>query len=234
MMTVNSFTDKKQMRKEKIMRNGKRTPAGIFFLLLLTLFIYPVSVSAATPGLSASAVVSKAAQKISSTSGIRAKFKAVSGGRSVSGTLLASANRFSMVVAGAPSSWYNGKDLWTYNPSTGEATVMKPTPQDLAEVNPLNYIRRGATSFNAAFAKTQPTGRYVVELTPKSNKEGVKKVTLTVSRSSLLPEKVTVTTPDGRSATVTISSIETNMRIGLGNYEFPRQKYPKAEIVDLR
>lgn len=222
------------MIKDKMMGKGKNTPVGIFFLLLFTLLIYPSAISAATPGLSASAVVSKVASKLSSTSGIRARFKAVSGGRSVSGTLLASSNRFSMVVAGAPSSWYNGQDLWTYNPSTGEATVMRPTAQDLAEVNPLNYIRRGTTSFNAAFAKTQPAGRYVVELTPKSGKEGVKKVTLTVSRSSLLPEKVTVTTPDGRSATVNISSIETNMRIGLGNYEFPRQKYPKAEIVDLR
>lgn len=225
---------REMIRDNKMMGRCKGTSVGIFFLLLFTLLIYPSATLAATPGLSASAVVSKSAQKLSSTSGIRARFKAVSGGRSVSGTLLASSDRFSMVVAGAPSSWYNGRDLWTYNPSTGEATVMKPTAQDLAEVNPLNYIRRGVSSFNASFAKSQPKGRYVVELTPKSNKEGVKKVTLTVSRSSMLPEKITVYTPDGRSATVTVSSIETNMRIGLGNYEFPRQKYPKAEIVDLR
>ncbi len=200
-------------------------------ILLLGVLLSTLSISFAAE--TADAVLRKAASRISSGEGISASFTLDSDGRKVSGTLKAEGKKLA-IETGSSSTWYDGKTMWTYNPRTAETTVMLPTAQEVAEANPLSIINNYAATFTASFAKTQTKGSKTIVLSPKSKKSGYKSVYVTIPDGSGLPSLIVINPQSGRKITVSIAKAALHNKFAASTFTYPKAKYPKAEIIDLR
>ena len=130
--------------------------------------------------------------------------------------------------------WYNGKDLYTYSGDTGETTVVIPTEEELAESNPLAYITGAEKNYNVSFSTVKKQGSYVLELIPSAKNANLKRVTLTVGKNNFIPERIVVEPKSGDPIRADILSYKKVSNVSSSEFEYPKSKYPKAEIVDLR
>lgn len=204
----------------------KRTIAKILLLLVLTLICVPASQAEMT----ASAVLAKAASSISGSRGIKAT-AAISGTGECS--IEQSGSKFHITIPMAEV-WYDGANLWSLNKRTKEATVTKPTKEELAEVNPLLLIASAPTVFNAAFSKNQPEGSYQLALTARSKKYPVTRATATIRKKGYVPVKIIFRGNSGETTTVSIKSFKQGVTFPATTFTFPKSKYPNVKITDLR
>lgn len=177
-------------------------------------------------------VTQKAASVITQAKGISLRFSVNAGGKAVSGTLKSDGMKFCVSLPQG-TTWYNGKNMYSYNPRTSETTVTTPTAQELAESNPLLYVKSGATSFTSRFSKEKRPGKYVIELSPRNQKTGIKKLTFTINSANYHIERIVAVTSSGTS-TVDVTSLKTGVRFPASEFEYPKSKYPSSEIIDLR
>ncbi len=214
-------TDKKEYRL---------SPAiFLSFVLLVAIMLFPAEAqSALTP----EQVVQKAATVITASKGLTATFTVTANGHSAKGTIKSSGNKFSVVLPEV-GSWYNGKELYVYNQRTKETTVTIPTAQELLETNPLLYVKGGAGGYTYSFSPVKRNGKYVVDLVPRSKKSGVGKLTFTINAATFQTERIVVTVGTGVT-TIDVTSFTSGAALPASDFEYPRAKYPKAEIIDLR
>lgn len=189
-----------------------------------------LSVSAAE---TADGMLKKAAGAINGSTGLTASFTLDYGSQKVTGTMKASGKKFALQTS-STSTWYDGKNMWTYNAKNAETTLMTPTPQEVAEANPLSIVNSYSANFTAAFAKTQPKGSKTIVLTPKSKQSGYRSVHVTIPDGSVFPSKLVVIPSSGQKVTVSISQVKTGQKLPDATFVYPKAKYPKVEIVDLR
>ena len=183
---------------------------------------------AATPA----QVLQRCVSKIQNAPGIYAEFTMKSSGTSATGTMRGKGGKFAL-VSSAGSTWYDGKDMWVYSPSSGEATVWHPSKSEITEANPLLYLS-AASSFDVASGGKAQAGRTALLLTPKKRNSGLKSVKLIVVNSTSLPESIVVTAGNGSSITLTLRNIRLSASAAGSSFSFPKSKYPKARISDLR
>lgn len=195
------------------------------FLALATV----VCSNAATP--SADAVMNSAASKIRGAKGISASFSST-GTSSVSGTIVASGNKFKL-TAGGMTTWFDGKTMWSYNPRSQEVSVMNPTAREIAESNPLSYVAGWSGMFKASFSQTKPSSGYSIILTAKNSSVGIKGAVVTLS-AQMIPQKIVITQRNGKKETITISSVKFTSAPAASTFTFKKSAYPKATVVDLR
>lgn len=197
-------------------------------IAFLTAFL-PFLVSAQlTPG----QVAQKTAAVVSNAKTISAAFNFSGNGRNSNGTIKTSGNLFSVILPEV-STWYDGKALYTYNPRTVETTVTTPTAMELMESNPLLYVRGAGANYSYKFSTVRRNGKYVVDLIPTKKNTGISKMTITVNSTNFHPERIVVATTGG-VLTIDITSFKTGVPIPASEFSYPKAKYPKAEIIDLR
>lgn len=182
---------------------------------------------------SAEQVLKKTAAKVKNAGGISASFSMNSGGQIISGTLKSSGNRFA-IETGSHSTWYDGKTMWTYSKKSAETTVTTPTPGEVAEANPVALVNSYSGSFTAQYAKSQPKGSKTIVLTPKTKSMGLKSVHVTISDASGLPTQIVMVPSSGTRITVSVTGVKTGQSFAQNVFTYPKSKYPKAEIIDLR
>lgn len=186
----------------------------------------------AQPALSAAQVAQKAAAVVNDAKGLQATFTIQGNGRTGNGSIKSSGTKFNVSLPDIEI-WYNGKDLYTYNARTSETTVVNPTARELLESNPLLYVKGGGSGYTYSFSPVKKNGKYVVDMTPTNNKSEIKKMTFTVNSTTFATEKINVTTKSG-NLVIDIKSFKTSVPISASDFEYPKSKFPKAEIVDLR
>ncbi|MDE6536914.1 MAG: outer-membrane lipoprotein carrier protein LolA [Muribaculaceae bacterium] len=201
---------------------------SIIIILLFT-FLGRGEIQAQT----AQSVLSQAAVKAQKAKGIVATFSATGSGRSMSGEIKAVGHKFH-VKTGGRVAWYNGKNLWSYNPSTKECTVETPSTSTLSEINPLLYLSSYPTFFSSAFSSSKIAGKYVVDLNAKSRKAPAKKITVYLDKSTLMPSQFVVTSRDGGVVTLKINAISYNSSIPSSTFEFQKSNFKDVRVVDLR
>ncbi len=201
-----------------------------YVLGLLMVFGVALSSPAAE---TADGMLKKAAAAINGAGGLTASFSLDYGPQKMTGTLKASGKKFALQTSSS-STWYDGKNMWTYNANNSETTLMIPTAQEVGEANPLSIVNSYSTSFTAAFAKTQAKGCKTIVLTPKSKKSGYKSVHVTIPDGSSFPSKLVVIPTSGQKVTVSVSQVKTGVKLPESTFVYPKSKYPKAEIIDLR
>ena len=108
-----------------------------FGLLLALLVIAPLNAFSAT---TAADVMKQASDKLRTAKGVTCKFTLSSNQGKMAGTLKSAGAKFALTTP-ASSTWFNGKNMWTYNSSSKESTIVAPTESEIREVNPLEYIK---------------------------------------------------------------------------------------------
>lgn len=180
-----------------------------------------------------SQILSKTVNLITGSKGTEANFNITHSGYTGKGLIKSSGQKYNVVLPEVEV-WYNGKELYTYNKSTQETTLVDPTADEIAESNPLAYVTSAQNKYNVAFSTVKKNGKYVLELTPKAKGESIKRVTLTLNRSNFYPEKIVVEPVSGSPITSEITQFKTGLTLKPSDFEYPKSKYPRVEIVDLR
>lgn len=199
-----------------------------FYLTILLMFAFAGIAFSAGPD--ANILMRTAASKLSGRA-VQATFS-ISGGISLSGTVKASGNRFTF-SGGGNSLWYNGKVMYTYSSSTKEVTIETPSAMDVAQSNPLTYVSGWERNYKATMASRQPANGYCVVLSAKNSKAPATKVVITLGKDYLV-RKLVGRTRNGKNFTVNVKSLKFHQGFPTSTFEFPRKKYSKAKIIDLR
>ncbi len=182
---------------------------------------------------SATEVMSKAAAKTKAAKGIIGTFSVATSKGNFSGSLKANGSKFAFMTP-TVSSWYNGKNLWTYNSASKETTLVTPTASEISESNPLEYLRTYSANYSAFFSKKKANGKYIVNLLPKSKRNSIKSVEITINAKSLKPEKFVIIPKAGDKTTISVKSLDYTRSVKDSEFEYPKSKYPKIQIIDLR
>lgn len=201
-------------------------------LLSFVITAFSIATVSAQAKLTPEQVAQKTAAVISNAKGLSATFSITGNGNSGNGTIKQSGNKFSVTLPGV-AIWYNGKDLYTYSARTNETTVVNPNASELIESNPLLYVNGAGKNYTYSFSPVKRNGKYVVDLVPAKRKGDIKKLTFTVRSADFHPERIVVDTRQG-AITIDIKDLKTNLSLSAGEFEYPKAKYPKAELVDLR
>lgn len=188
--------------------------------------------SAEASAQSASDLYNRAVGKLKASTGSTADFAVTYEGRTVRGQIKSKGKKFA-VTSPSASSWYNGKELVSYNASTSEATWVNPTEDELGETNPLAYLYT-AGNYNVSHAKGAQSGKTLLQLVPNRKGSNVKMIILTIDKTTLLPEKMVITPVSGQKIVVGVSNLKLNTTVADSEFNFPKSKYPKAIVVDLR
>ena len=200
-----------------------------FVLILCALFF----VNFSAYSLTASEIFDKGKAKISGAKSLTASFTMTVSGQTISGNIISKGSKFAL-TSNAASSWYNGTDLYTYNASTGETTVMNPTKSELVDSNPLLYLT-SASNYDVKASKTKKKGVETVVLVPKKSKTtSAKSITLELDSKTYLPVAISVVPQSGGVIKLSISNLKINGTVADTSFEYPKSKYPKAKINDLR
>lgn len=181
--------------------------------------------------LTAATVIDRCAAKLYNSKGIESAFTVSSGQGSVSGRICIAADKFRISTPQSVS-WYDGKLMWVL--ANGETTLYQPDKEELLETNPLLFVKANSRRFSAIYARVQPAGKYLVVLLPKDKSGDFSRVDITVSKATMLPEKILVARRDGQKMTVALSGLRIDRAFPESTFVYPADKYPGVEINDLR
>ena len=150
------------------------------------------------------------------------------------GKLLLKGNKF-YLESGGIQTWFDGKTQWSYVAQNEEVNVSTPTPEELQSVNPYALLTSYKKSFNYRYVgeKTRQGKRgQEILLTPKASQD-VKSITLNVKENGS-PVYIAIQLHNGEKQEFQISSYQTGVNLPDATFRFNKQKYPEAEIIDLR
>lgn len=201
--------------------------------IFIVLFLAAVTPALDCMAVTAPEVLRKASLTAGNAKGISGTFTITAGGRGMSGTLKASGNRFYLSTPAA-STWYNGKYMWTYNASSKETTLMVPTAAELSEINPMMYLKSYSSEYTAAFSKNGTKGSYVVLLSPKSRKNVIRSVEVTINSRTWKPSKFVITGKDNSRTTVTVKTLSYTAVTFTADFEYPKSRLKGVPVIDLR
>lgn len=201
------------------------------FIIFGLVFMCGVSLRAATP--TASGILDKAASALLKGGGVSASYTIKSGGGTQQGTLNVKGKKFN-ISSRAASTWYNGRTLWDYNAANNEVTLSAPTAQEVSAINPYALVASYKTAYTPKLLKSSIRGTYAVLLAPKSTQSAVKSAIVYIRASDYQPVRLDVTARNGSVSTIVVTNIRRGVKLADAVFNFPKNKYPNASIVDLR
>lgn len=202
------------------------SPRRVWLMLLMSMLCIGTAI-AATPA----EQLRDAAARLNKAKSVTAGFVISSGGAKAEGTLTTKGRKFAIITPQS-STWYDGAAITVYNPASREATVWTPTPAELAESNPLLYLST-AGNYNVTAGTGGGKGERVLLLTPKRRGGSVKSIRLVLGATDMLPRSMRITTGSG-TTDITIRNLRLNPAVADATFLFPRSRYPKAVVTDLR
>ena len=202
--------------------------------MLISLAIFG-SATALGAKISATQVLDNAAGRLHKSGGIVASYTVKGSGNKVGvrGTLKVKGSKFA-ILDNNVSTWYDGATQWNYNVHSDECTVSTPTVSEISQINPYALLTGYKTLYKASMAKSKIFGTYAVKMTPVSRQNPVKSAVLYVRATDWQPVRIDLADRQNQTVTILITSIKTGQKLSDSAFTFPKSKYPKAEIIDLR
>lgn len=179
---------------------------------------------------SAKTVLDKTAAVVSNKNGVSAGFKITDGQYgNLSGTIAVKGQKFQ---ASTPqvNVWFDGKTLWTLMKSSDEVNVSNPTANELAAINPYNFINIYRSGYK--YDMKTVGKEFQVHLTATDKSRKIQEMYINVNKSSYVPSQVKMLR-GGKWSTITISNFK-KASLSDSQFRFNPKSYPDAEIIDLR
>lgn len=199
----------------------------VYFLLYLIIF-FPLCLSAQND-LKALDILKKAENFINHAGCIRAGFEA-----GEHGLLLMKGEKFYLNCAGIQT-WFDGKTQWSYVEANEEVSITTPTQEELQFVNPYMMIKSYHKGYNCQLVGNKTLdGKQGTEilLTPQK-KQDISSITLFIS-SQYIPLYIKIEQKNQPAIEFKVTTCQYSQRINDEIFIFDKNKYPDAEIIDLR
>ena len=198
----------------------------LYILLILSLFSLTVS---SQNDSRAKQILDKTFSAINSSNGIQIKFKGTS-----SGTLLMKKAKFHL-NSNEIQTWFDGKTQWSYVKGSDEVNISSPTPAELHSVNPYFILSSYKKGFNYKYVgEKSVSGKktYQIMLTPQKN-GSIKSISLFITPNNE-PLMINVSEKNKKSYNWHVISYNNKLKLNDSTFRFDKEKYPNAEIIDLR
>lgn len=153
--------------------------------------------------------------------------------QSVSGNILLKSNLFYINMDDIQV-WFNGKTQWTLMKENNEVSIIEPTEQELAEVNPVAILSALKAKSNVRFSKTKAEQLYIVELLPKQKNADIQFAEIKIQKKNNQLVSMKMIQKNGTTSTIVMSNYKTGIKTTPANFQFDKTKYPKVSVNDLR
>ncbi len=126
--------------------------------------------------------------------------------------------------------WFDGRTQWTYLVRNNEVNVNTPTEAELQRINPYSFLSLYRNGYKLKL--TQTASANVVYLTATDSKKSIKELEITINKSTAIPTQVKMKQNDKWYHIKIREFKKSNLSDNI--FCFPQNKYPDAEIIDLR
>ena len=134
--------------------------------------------------------------------------------------------------------YFDGKTQWVYDKTIEEVSILEPQPKDLQALNPIAVFELYKTDCDYKYKgeKTDIQKRKVqeVSLFLKNKKEDISQVDLQISQTDFIPVFFRVIYKNKSEYRISITKYQTKLNLSDSQFVFDKNKYPQAEINDLR
>lgn len=134
-------------------------------------------------------------------------------------------------------SWFDGKTQWSYLVQNDEVNISTPTEEELQGMNPYSLLYLYRKGFDCRLGTEKSFGGksvYEVVLVAKDKKQPLAEIVLYVAETTYEPVFIAVEQRDGSRSEITIARYRTGLKWTDSTFVFDKNKYPTAEVVDLR
>lgn len=208
----------------------------IFVLLAATIMVLP---ALAYKDIAAKKLLDKTAAKLSSLQPVKTSFEITSFiGTSEQGTV-----RGIMYLDGkkykmeSPDmlTWFDGTTQWAYLPESNEVNVSTPTKEEQQTTNPYAFIGLYKKGYNYTMKQINNNGQtaYEVSLTAEKRDADIQEVRINIS-SDHTPYSIRVRQGKDNWTRIRVNSLQGKQKFSKDTFTFPKEKYPDAEVIDLR
>lgn len=179
----------------------------------------------------AASILKATSQRLKSAPSISATLSISADGRTNTGHLTLSGNRFALTTP-IGSTWYDGKTLWSHSISTREVNISEPEQSELAEINPLVMIDQSLSAYKTQLITSKPDK--VIEMTPvKQRGADIQKAVITISSATGYPSQI-ILTVNNRIIKVVFTKVVAGTKLADKDFMFDSKQFPNATINDLR
>lgn len=201
------------------------------FLTIISALLLAVIPAAAKED--AAEILDRVASKIAGAEVVKSSFNVDGPSGKANGTLEASGNKFKLTTP-AGTTWCDGTNMWTSNPSTKEITLVNPSQGEINESNPFSYLRNYKADYNVYFSKRRYDGHYLILLNPKTKNSEIKAIEIAVNKKSMLPVRFIVRDRKNKLTTVNVTSMSLSKSPAGGDFVCPVESMTDYQVVDLR
>ena len=215
------------------MRHTRFLPTLLVLVILSTLCL-PTRAA-----ISGRKVLDNAASFVKRSGDLRVSFSATSfqgtaEQESVSGTLLLQGRKFQLETT-EMITWFDGKTQWSYLTENDEVHVTTPTEKEIQAVNPYVFLELYKKGYDITMKEStlRNTPTYEVHLLARHSDTAAQELYIDVRQSDYCPLCVRVR-QDNLWNRISIRQFEGRQKFSDSDFTFPKERYPDAEIIDLR
>lgn len=207
---------------------------------LFTLFILTISAMSIS-GQNARAILDKASEAYNKTGAVTANFtldtKDLKAKQTYSydGRVSMKGNKFKIEIPDAIT-WFDGTTQWVYVKDTEEVNISNPTGEELQAISPsvlFSIYKKGFKLMHKGVKRINGKTVDEIELIPQKKGGEFTKIIVEVDQANNLFSKITITDKAGLQNIVTIKNYQKGT-LADNLFQFNKNEYPRAEIVDLR
>lgn len=154
---------------------------------------------------------------------------------SQNGVAYMTVNKFNIDIPEA-TAWFDGKTQWILVKDINEVNITNPTGADLMALSPMILLSIYEQGYDVAFVgQTEKSGSqvYEISMTPQSADKNIGLIHVLVDKQTYRIKQIKINI-DGLENTFLVNSYTPNVIVGENVFQFQQEKYPDAEIVDLR
>lgn len=202
------------------------------YLLAFGLIVLTTLSCAAKDKISATGILDNSVKAFDSAKSINMTMSIRSGSDAFEARLLMSKEKF-RYVAGALTVFYDGKTQWTVDNETKEVSITQPTADEIAETNPLAFVKSYKTKYKVNLV-SESGGTYSVRLEAINKTSYVRSALVIISATTWLPTHITATLANGQNLTISVTNTLTNGSLPESPFKYNSTSYPGYEVFDLR
>lgn len=198
---------------------------------ILSILLFTVSflaVNAANQ--SAASIIEKTVETIRSAPSLSANLAVITA-KTIKGSITLAGDKFAF-SSPEMSTWFDGTTLWSYSADTQEVNLSNPTNEELQEINPFAFIKSARSDYKPRLLSSDAK-QDKIELTPKVKRADLKKIEVTINKTSKLPTLIVLYLKNS-TIKIQITNAKIGKRLSGAAFQFNKAMFPKAEIIDLR
>lgn len=209
-------------------------------ILLLLLFVCGLQGVFAQKNAQARKVLEATEKAFEKGGGVSAQFSAenFSNGQSqgvTKGSMKIKGKKFQLNT-GNIITWFDGKTQWSYLKQNDEVNVSTPTATELQGMNPyaiLSIYKKGY-NYTVQEGTLRGKGVYTVRLTAENKSNDIQEILLDVEKNSYTPYCIRFRQKNGTWTKIVVRNFRNKQKFSDNEFTFPKEAYPKAEIIDMR